>query len=113
MKQLLFDRLNPERTASYKEMARRLNADGVPTLSENYQYRAPRLIQLRGVWVVKVSIPTHMKHLFGNGAGTTRDRRKPTKTNDYKIAKSRECKLTQIVYDEFDEKLRLQSEQQN
>jgi len=54
-----------------------------------------------------------MRHLFGNGAGTTRDRRKSTKTNDYKIAKSREYELTQIIYDEFDEKLRLQSEQQN
>ena len=37
--QLLFDRLNPDRTASYKEMARRLNADGVPTLSGKGQWR--------------------------------------------------------------------------
>ncbi|MDB2518814.1 hypothetical protein N9X54_01175 [Planktomarina temperata] len=72
----------------------------------NYQYPAPKLIQLRGVWVVKVSIPAHMRHLFGNGKGTTRDRRKSTKTKDYKIAKSREYELTQIIYNEFDSKLK-------
>ncbi|MDA8685358.1 hypothetical protein N9L81_06735 [Planktomarina temperata] len=72
----------------------------------NYQYPAPKLIQLRGVWVVKVSIPAQMRHLFGNGTGTTRDRRKSTKTKDYKIAKSREYELTQIIYDEFDSKLK-------
>ena len=80
---------------------------------EDYQYPTPNLIQLRGVWVVKVSIPAHMRHLFGNGSGTTRDRRKSTKTKDRKVAKSREYELTQMIYDEFDEKLRLQSEQQN
>ena len=76
---------------------------------ENYQYPAPKLILLRGVWIVKVSIPAHMRHLFGNGSGTTRDRRKSTKNKDFKIAKSREYELTKIIYDEFDEKLQLQS----
>ena len=76
---------------------------------ENYQYPAPKLILLRGVWIVKVSIPAHMRHLFGNGSGTTRDRRKSTKTKDFKIAKSREYELTKLIYDEFDEKLQLQS----
>ena len=76
---------------------------------ENYQYPASKLILLRGVWIVKVSIPAHMRHLFGNGSGTTRDRRKSTKTKDFKIAKSREYELTKIIYDEFDEKLQLQS----
>ena len=80
---------------------------------ENYQYPAPKLILLRGVWVVKVSIPAHMRLHFGNGSGTTRDRRKSTKTKDFKIAKSREYELTQKIYDEFDEKLRLQSDQQD
>ena len=80
---------------------------------ENYQYPAPKLILLRGVWVVKVSIPAHMRLLFGNGSGTTRDRRKSAKTKDFKIAKSREYELTQMIYDEFDEKLRLQSDQQD
>ncbi len=79
----------------------------------NYQYPAPKLILLRGVWVVKVSIPAHMRHLFGNGSGTTRDRRKSTKTKDFKIAKSREYELTKIIYDEFDEKLQLQSKKLN
>ena len=80
---------------------------------ENYQYPAPKLILLRGVWIVKVSIPAHMRHLFGNGSGTTRDRRKSTKTKDFKIAKSREYELTKIIYDEFDEKLQLQSKKLN
>ena len=77
---------------------------------DNYQYPAPKLIMLRGVWVVKVSIPAQMRHLFGNGSGTTRDRRKSTKTKDFKIAKSREHQLAKLIYDEFDERLRLQSE---
>ena len=47
-----------------------------------------------------------MRHLFGNGKGATRDRRKSTKTKDYKIAKSREYELTQIIYNEFDSKLK-------
>ena len=79
----------------------------------NYQYPAPKLILLRGVWVVKVSIPAHMRHLFGNGSGTTRDRRKSTKTKDFKIAKSREYELTKIIYDEFDNKLKVQDELQD
>ena len=70
----------------------------------NYQYSAPNRIQLRDVWVVKVSIPAHMRHLFGNGSGTTSDRRKSTKTKDYRLAKSREHELAQVIYDEFDEK---------
>jgi len=85
----------------------------MPPRSEraNYQYPAPKLIQLRDVWVVKVSIPAHMRHLFGNGSGTTRDRRKSTKTKDYKLAKSREHELVQVIYDEFDEKLQMRSQQ--
>ena len=79
----------------------------------NYQYPAPKLILLRGVWVVKVSIPAHMRHLFGNGSGTTRDRRKSTKTKDFKIAKSREYEITKIIYDEFDNKLKVQDELQD
>jgi len=79
----------------------------------NYQYPAPKLILLRGVWVVKVSIPAHMRHLFGNGSGTTRDRRKSTKTKDFKIAKSREYELTKIIYDEFDSKFKVQDELQD
>ena len=79
----------------------------------NYQYPAPKLILLRGVWVVKVSIPAHMRHLFGNGSGTTRDRRKSTKTKDFKLAKSREYELTKIIYDEFDNKLKVQDELQD
>ena len=80
---------------------------------ENYQYPTPKLILLRGVWVVKVSIPAHMRHLFGNGSGTTRDRRKSTKTKDFKIAKSREYELTKIIYDEFDSKFKVQDELQD
>ena len=79
----------------------------------NYQYPAPKLIQLRDVWVVKVSIPAHMRHLFGNGSGTTRDRRKSTKTKDYRLAKSREHELAQVIYDEFDEKLQKYSQRED
>ena len=62
---------------------------------------------------MKVSIPAHMRHLFGNGSGTTRDRRKSTKTKDFKIAKSREYELTKIIYDEFDSKFKVQDELQD
>jgi integrase len=54
-----------------------------------------------------------MRHLFGNGSGTTRDRRKSTKTKDFKIAKSREDRLTQIIYGEFDERIRQQEYNQD
>jgi len=84
-----------------------------PILLGNYEYPPPKLIMLRGVWVVKVSIPAHMRHLFGNGSGTTRDRRKSTKTSDFKVAKSREHNLAKLIYDEFDERLRLHSEIQD
>ena len=85
----------------------------IPVSLDDYHYPPPKLIMLRGVWVVKVSIPAHMRHLFGNGLGTTRDRRKSTKTKDFKVAKSREYQLSKLIYDEFDERLRLQSETQD
>ena len=56
-------------------------------------------MMLRGVWVVNASNPAHMRHLFGNGSGTTRDRHKSTKTSDFKVAKSREHKLAKLIYD--------------
>ena len=59
---------------------------------------------------MKVSIPAQMRHLFGNGSGTTRDRRKSTGTKDYRLAQSREHSVAQIIYDEFDEKLRMHSQ---
>ena len=79
----------------------------------HYEYPPPKLIMLRGVWVVKVSIPAHMRHLFGNGSGTTRDRRKSTKTSDFKVAKSREHNLAKLIYDDFDERIRSHSEFQD
>ena len=77
------------------------------------QYPPPRLIHLRGVWVVKVSIPVQMRHLFGNGSATTRDRRKSTKTSDHKLAMSRAHQLAQVIYDEFDAVLRRDLDHQN
>ncbi len=71
------------------------------------------MIMLSGGWVVKVSMPAHMRHLFGNGSGTTRDRRKSTKTSNFKVAKSREHILAKLIYDEFNERLRLHSETQD
>lgn len=77
------------------------------------QYPPPRLIHLRGVWVVKVSIPVQMRHLFGNGSATTRDRRKSTKTSDHKLAMSRAHQLAQVIYDEFDAVLRRDLDHRN
>ena len=77
------------------------------------QYPPPRLIHLRGVWVVKVSIPVQMRHLFGNGSATTRDRRKSTKTSDHKLAMSRAHQLAQVIYDEFDVVLRRDLDHRN
>ena len=44
---LLFDRLNPDRTASNKEMARRLNAEGVPTPSGKGEWSG---VQVRRIY---------------------------------------------------------------
>jgi integrase len=67
-------------------------------------YPKPNLRFIRGVWTVEVSIPASMRHLFGNGSGSTRNRRKSTKTTDKSIAQSKLHDLTHQIYSEFDQK---------
>jgi hypothetical protein len=67
-------------------------------------YPKPNLRFIRGVWTVEVSIPASMRHLFGNGSGSTRNRRKSTQTTDKSIAQSKLHDLTHQIYKEFDQK---------
>ena len=67
-------------------------------------YPKPNLRFIRGVWTVEVSIPASMRHLFGNGSGSTRNRRKSTQTTDKSIAQSKLHDLTHQIYSEFDQK---------
>ena len=66
-------------------------------------YPKPNLRFIRNVWVVEVSIPTSIRHLFGNGSGTTNNKRKATGTTDKAIAERRATELTHKIYKEFDE----------
>ena len=67
-------------------------------------YPKPNLRFIRGVWTVEVNIPASMRHLFGNGHGTTRNRRKSTQTTDKSIAQAKLHELTHQIYSEFDTK---------
>ena len=66
-------------------------------------YPNPTLVLRRGKWVVCVSIPTSIRHCFGNGSGTTSKREKSTGTNDHSLAKRKEQDLAHKIYKEFDE----------
>ena len=66
-------------------------------------YPNPTLVMRRGKWVVCVSIPTSIRHCFGNGSGTTSKREKSTGTNDHSLAKRKEQDLAHKIYKEFDE----------
>ena len=71
----------------------------------NWQnYPRPRLVSRRGVYVVEVSIPVSIRYLFGNGSGTTSNRRKSTGTSDKIAASKKVIELTNIIYREFDQK---------
>ncbi len=71
----------------------------------NWQnYPRPRLVSRRGVYVVEVSIPVSIRHLFGNGSGTTSNRRKSTGTSDKVAASKMVIELTNVIYREFDQK---------
>jgi hypothetical protein len=65
-------------------------------------YPKPNLRFIRNVWVVEVGIPRHIRHLFGNGSGTTNNKRKATGTTDKAIAEKRVTKLAHKIYKEFD-----------
>jgi len=67
-------------------------------------YPKPNLRFIRGIWTVEVNIPASMRHLFGNGHGTTRNRRKSTQTTDKSIAQAKLHELTHQIYSEFDQK---------
>jgi integrase len=67
-------------------------------------YPKPNLRFIRNVWVVEVSIPTSIRHLFGNGSGATNNKRKATGTIDKAIAERRVTELTHKIYKEFDDK---------
>ncbi|MDB9991390.1 hypothetical protein OAD94_02665 [Amylibacter sp.] len=67
-------------------------------------YPKPNLRFIRNVWVVEVSIPTPIRHLFGNGSGTTNNKRKATGTTDKAIAEKRVTELAHKIYKEFDDK---------
>ena len=66
-------------------------------------YPNPTLVMRRGKWVVCVSIPTSIRHCFGNGSGTTSKREKSTGTNDESLAKRKMQDLAHKIYKEFDE----------
>ena len=66
-------------------------------------YPKPNLRFIRNVWIVEVSIPTSIRHLFGNGSGTTNNKRKATGTTDKAIAEKRVTELAHKIYKEFDE----------
>ena len=66
-------------------------------------YPKPNLRFIRSVWVVEVSIPTSIRHLFGNGSGATNNKRKSTGTTDEAIAEKRVTELAHKIYKEFDE----------
>ena len=60
-------------------------------------YPKPNLRFIRNVWVVEVSIPTSIRHLFGNGSGATNNKRKATGTIDKAIAERRVTELTHQI----------------
>lgn len=71
----------------------------------NWQnYPQPRLVSRRGVYVVEVSIPVSIRYLFGNGSGTTSNRRKSTGTSDKVAASKMVIELTNVIYREFGQK---------
>ena len=66
-------------------------------------YPQPRMVLLRGVYNVEVSIPRAIRHLFGSGSGATNNRRKSTSTSDLALASKRLLELTHVIYQEFDQ----------
>ena len=67
-------------------------------------YPKPTLKLIRNKWVVVVNIPSSIRHLFGNGKGTTSNVRKSTGTSDKQEAESRLMGLANLIYNEFDDK---------
>ena len=66
-------------------------------------YPNPTIVWVRNKWSVRVSIPTQIRHCFGNGSGTTSNRTKSTGTPDRAIAERMKHDLGNKIYKEFDE----------
>ena len=71
--------------------------DQTETTLESQYYPQPRLVSRRGVYVVEVSIPISIRYLFGNGSGTTSNRRKSTGTSDKVAASKMLIRLTNVI----------------
>ena len=67
-------------------------------------YPEPRLVLLRGKLVVEVSIPRPIRHLFGNGSGTTSHKRLSTGTSDEVLARKKMRELSYQIYELLDQK---------
>jgi len=67
-------------------------------------YPGPRLVLLRDKFVVEVSIPRSIRHLFGNGSGTTSHKRLGTGTSDEVLARKKMRELSYQIYELFDQK---------
>ena len=67
-------------------------------------YPEPRIILLRGKFVVEVSIPRSIRHLFGNGSGTTSHKRLSTGTSDEALARKKMRELSYQIYELLDQK---------
>ena len=76
-------------------------------------YPKPSLKLIRNKWVVVVNIPSSIRHLFGNGKGTTSNVRKSTGTSDKQEAESRLMGLANLIYNEFDDKQKEYADRDN
>ena len=64
-------------------------------------YPKPRLRMNQGKWVVEVSYPASIRHMFGNGKG--RSKKLTTGTTDKAQAEQREMEIAHKIYRLFDE----------
>ena len=66
----------------------------------HYSYPISRLKLMRGKLTVVVSVPAHLRHLYGS----LRSIRRTTGTSDPKVAQTLHLGIAQQIYDEFDSK---------
>ena len=67
---------------------------------QHYSYPISRLKLMRGKQTVVVSVPAHLRHLYGS----LRSIRRTTGTSDPKVAQTLHLGIAQQIYDEFDSK---------
>jgi hypothetical protein len=65
-------------------------------------YPKPRLRMNQGKWVVDVSYPASIRHMFGNGKG--RSKKLTTGTTDKAQAEHCEMEIAHKIYSLFDDK---------